>query len=373
MNKLPMIINFYLIKGFLKKFFHVFASISLLIFVINLFDVMNKVKDAQNITTIQMILMAFLQVPAFISDISIFIIMLGAMMTLSGLSAKSEITVMRSAGLSIWKIISPIIVTSFILGLISILIFSPLTISADKKYSAMSRELIKKEQKDSFSPKNGIWLKQANMDKKGQEIKIRANKIYRNNLQLEGVTVWFFDEKNKYYRKIDAKNMFLVDDKWQLKSAIINDGENLNTVAKEFEISTNLEPEFIVQKIINNFENVKLFSIVSLPKLINNLESSGFSSRKFKVYFHTLLNQPLLFICMVLIAAYFSINSIRNRNNIVYILAGIIFGLITYISLNIINALGSSGIIPLFMATWLVTILFLAVSTLLVFRKESLD
>jgi lipopolysaccharide export system permease protein len=109
-----------------------------------------------------------------------------------------------------------------------------------------------------------------------------------------------------------------------------------------------------------------------LPKLIENLESAGFSSRKFRVYFHTLLNYPLLFVCMTIIAAYFSINSIRNRNNVIYILLGVMFGLLTYIGLNIVNAFGASGIIPAFMATWLVTFLFLAVAILLLFRKENL-
>jgi lipopolysaccharide export LptBFGC system permease protein LptF len=75
---------------------------------------------------------------------------------------------------------------------------------------------------------------------------------------------------------------------------------------------------------------------------------------------------------MTLIAAYFSINNIRNRNNAVYIIVGVIFGLFTYIGLNIIGALGSSGLLPIFMSTWLVTFLFLAVATLLVFRKENI-
>ncbi len=373
MNKLPLIINFYLIKSFLKKFFYVVFSISILIFVINLFDVINKAKDAEMITTFQIITMALLQVPAFLFDISIFLIMFSAMITLSSLSAKSELTVMRSAGLSLWKILSPIMITSFVIGILMVLIFLPLTIMANKQYTSMSQEFIKKDKKDSFAPKNGIWLKQENMNNLQEEIKIRARKIYKNNLELREVAVWFFNKDNVFYKRIDAKKMLLINDKWHLESVIINDKDNINKEVETLEIATNLEPQFIIQKIINNFENVKLFSLLSLPKLINNLESSGFSSRKFKVYFHSLLNQPILFVCMVLIGAYFSINHIRNRNNMIYTIFGIMFGLIAYIGLNIINALGSSGIIPSFMATWLVTFLFLAMSTLLIFNKESID
>lgn len=372
MGKILSVINFYLIKSFLKKFFYVCLSISLLILIINLFDVSNKVKGVENITIAQILLMSALQIPPFIADIIIFIINLAAMLTLFELSSKSEIIIMRSAGMSLWKILSPMAISAFMIGLIFIFIFLPFTIFCSKSYKTMELQIIKKEQKDSFAPKNGIWLKQENINNPGQDIKIRAKKVYRKDLVLEDVTLWFFDEKNQFYKKIDAKNMFLYKGNWLIQSAILNDENNINKKIKSLEIATNLDPDFIVKKIINNFEDVKLFPILDLPKLIQNLESSGFSSRKFKVYFHSLMNYPLLFTAISLIASYFAINSIRSRNNMIYIVIGTIFGLITYISLNIVNALGASGVIPSFMATWMITLLFLAIAVLLVFRKENL-
>jgi lipopolysaccharide export system permease protein len=376
MKRLPLILNIYLIKNFLKQILYVSASISLLIFVINLFEIfnkINKIKDGYLISATQTLTMASLQVPAFLADIAIFVIMISAMITLFTLSSKSEITVMRSFGLSLWRILAPIMMSAFVVGLVFIFVFLPLTILANKKHTQMRQELIKKVEVGSFAPKNGIWLKQDNLEIVGEEIKIRADRIYKNNLRLEGVTVLFSSVDNVFYRRVDAKGMVLSEGKWHLDSVVINDSENVNKEADGLDIATDLDPEFIVQKIINNFEDVKLFSILSLPKLINNLEFSGFSSRKFRVYFHTLLTQPFLFMGMVLIAAYFSINSNRNRNSAIYVLAGVIFGLVTYISFNIVNALGSSGLLPSFVVTWLVTMTFVSTGALLVFRKESLD
>ena len=227
-------------------------------------------------------------------------------------------------------------------------------------------------QEDSFMPSGGIWLKQTNMENKSEEIKIRADKVYKNNLKMEGVTIWFFDKNHSFYKKINAKEIYLKEDKWILNSIIVNDDENINKELAGMTISTNLNSEFILQKIIDNFQDVRGFSIISLPKLINNLEASGFSSRKFRVYFNVLLNYPFLFVCMAIISVYFSINNIRSRNNVTYILCGIIFGLFTYILLNVVNALGYSGILPVFMSTWLVTFLLSAVAILLLFEKESL-
>lgn len=372
MKSLSFVIKFYIIKTFLKRFFYVTISISLLAFIINLFDVVGKSRYSGHIASEKILTMAFLQTPAFLSDIAIFIIFISAMLTLFSLSNRSEITVMRSCGMSIWGILYPMIITSFCLGIIFIFAFLPATISASKKFTAMEKTFIDKEDYNGFEPKNGIWLRQDNVDNKGEDIKIRAVKIYKKDLQLEDVTMWFFDKDAIFYRKIDAKKMWLTDGKWHLQSAVINDKDQINRNFDELYIKSNLEPEFILQKVINNFEDVKLFSVLELPKLIQNMESSGFSSRKFKVYFHLLLTYPLLFVAMTIIAAFFAINHIRNRNNIIYLILGMIFGLFVYICLNIVNALGSSGIMPYFAVTWLMLLLLFASGILMVFKKENL-
>jgi lipopolysaccharide export LptBFGC system permease protein LptF len=110
--------------------------------------------------------------------------------------------------------------------------------------------------------------------------------------------------------------------------------------------------------------------VVDLARLIYDLEESGFSSRKFRVYYYSLLNKPFIFIAAVLIACFFSLGSSRNKNSILYIIAGIMFGLILYIGLSIIQAFGSSGMIPPFSSTWIISVIIISLSILLVFRKE---
>jgi lipopolysaccharide export LptBFGC system permease protein LptF len=74
---------------------------------------------------------------------------------------------------------------------------------------------------------------------------------------------------------------------------------------------------------------------------------------------------------MTLIACYFGLNHIRNKNTILMIFIGIIIGLIFYITSSIMNALGSSGLIPIFASTWVIAIICLASGILLIYRKEN--
>jgi lipopolysaccharide export system permease protein len=365
-------INFYIIKKFLINFFLTFLSIALLICLINIFEILDRV-SGKEITMWQIFLLDVLQVPNFIEDIAVFLVMLASMITLTSLSVRSEITIMRASGLSFWQILSPIALSAFFLGLFFVLIFNPASITASKKLDIMERELISKQSLNILAPSGGIWLKQENYLNKNEDIIIRAQNIYRENLQMQNVSLWFFGQDDKFYKRIDAKNMILKDGNWYLKGVIINDDDNINTAQDRLKIPTKLESQFITKKILNNFENVRLFSVYGIPSLIENLQDSGFSPRKFLVYYHSLLIKPFLFVSMSLMAAFFAINNVRSRNNSIIFVAGIAVGLIFYVSLVIAVALGSSGLIPVFMATWMMAIILIIISVLLIFRKEIIN
>ncbi|MCE3255420.1 MAG: putative permease [Rickettsiaceae bacterium] len=360
---------FYIIKKFFFTFALVLISTVLLLAMINLFDLLDKI-SGKEIGIGEVIALDILQVPVFIEDISIFLVMLASMITLFSLSMRSEITVMRASGLSFWQILTPIALGAFLLGVVFVLVFNPISIAASKKFSLMEQKLIEKEETSLLSPPGGIWIRQQNTTNLDEDIIIRADKIYRKNLQMGNVSLWFFDKDQKFYQKIDAKTMFLRDGYWYLWHTIINDAEHINQRQENVRIATNLKAEFIAKKILNNFENVRLFSVYDLPSLIGELKDSGFSPRKFVVYYHSLLAKPFLFMAIALIAAFFAINNVRGKNNIMIFVFGIGFGLVSYISLIIINSLGASGLIPTFLSTWMVAIILLAISVLLIFRKE---
>ena len=369
---MPKTIYLHIIKKFITIFALVVTSISLLVATINLFELLNRI-SGKEVSFGQTILLDILQIPSFIEDISTFLVMLAAMITLFSFSIRSEITIMRASGLSFWHILFPIASGAFLLGIFFVLIVNPAAITASKKLTSMEQKLIEKETVGSLSPIGGIWIRQQNALNADEDIIIRADKIYRKNLQMTNVSLWFFDHNQKFYQKIDAKTMSLNEGYWFVEKAIINNAHDINRKKPDLKIPTNLKAEFIAKKILNNFENVRLFSVYDLPILIKDLKGSGFSPRKFVVYYNSLLAKPFLFVAMALMAAFFAVNNIRSKNNIMLFVTGIALGLISYIALIIVNALGSSGIVPTFLATWMMVIILMAISVLLIFKKEVIN
>lgn len=365
------VINNYIAKSFLVKFLQICLGFSLMIFFINLIDVLDKIRGSES-PFYSAILMAFLQIPDFLNDITASLVLISAIITFFTLSSRSEITIMRSGGFSLWQILQPITISAFLLGIFWITIFGPISTLMMKKFIELETRYVKEESREVIEPENGIWLKQDNIEKPNEELIIQAKKVYKENLELNEVSIWFFDQNGKFYKKIDADKMLLKEKFWLLENVISNDNNLLNKTTPTLTIPTNLEPDFITEKIVNNFQNVKLFSLFELPNLIKDLSASGFASTKFKIYLHSLLNKPFLFMAMALIACYFGINHIRNQNSIIMIFIGVSAGLALYISSTIINALGASGLISIFASTWVITIICLAIGTLLIYKKENL-
>lgn len=361
----------YIAKKFIIIFLQIIAGFSALIFFINLLDALDKIKET-DAPFYGAMAMAFLQIPDFLNDIVPSLVLISSIFTFFLLASSSEITIMRSSGLSLWSVSKPILISSFLLGVFWVVIFGPISIQMTKLFNQLEGKYVKNEMREVVAPKNGIWIKQDNIEYPGEELIIQARKVYQENLELDDVTIWFFDANNNFYKKINAKQMIMYENYWLLNNVIINEPDKLNKKIDSISIPTNLKANFVMQKIVNNFQNVKLFSIFVLPRLITDLRSAGFDSTKFKLYFHSLINKPLLFVAMSLIASFFGMNHIRNNNSFIMIFIGIIIGLALYVISTILGALGSSGAISIFASTWVITIICLAIGILLTYEKENI-
>ncbi len=364
------LINIYFAKNFLLRFLQISLGFSLLIFFINFLDALDKVRGSEA-PFYAPILMAIMQIPDFLNDVVSSLVLISAIITFFLFSSKSEITIARMSGFSLWQILQPIALSAFILGIFWVTVIGPISIIMIKEFEALENKYVKKELREVVAPQNGIWLRQNNSEIPGEDLIIQAKKVYSENLELDNVSVWFFDKDEKFYKKIDAEKMLMKDGFWLLQQATVNDHNSLNKKIDSITIPTSLKADFVIQKIVNNFQNVKLFSLFELPSLIANLQEYGFNSTKFKVYFHSLLSKPLLFLSMALIACYFGLNHIRDRNTVLMIFIGIIAGLVLYIIASIISALGSSGLIPVFASTWMIAIICMAIGILLIYHKEN--
>ena len=363
------ILNRYVSKLFLFNFLKVFLGFLLIIFLVNLIDNIDNV-GAGGASFASVFLMAILRAPDFLNAIAPSMILFASLLTFFSLSSHSEVVIIRVAGFSMWHFVLPMAICSFFCGIFWILIYNNISISSFKHANKIESMQKQSSARSFIAPKSGIWIRQDNSEHQDGYIIIKSRMVYKDNIQMIDNSLWFFDNQGDYYKRVDNPSMTLQDGYWQAEDSILNKDQIYNKKIGATKIFSNLKKDIFSEKFLNFLEDPRLFSIYRLPTAIADLESLGLDSTKFKVQLNYLLTIPILFVAMVLLAAFFGINNFRDLTASIKITVGVAVGLFIYISLNFIKALGASKIIPIFLSTWMVVLMCLACSTILIYRKE---
>lgn len=389
-------INIYLAKNFIKRFLQLTCAFSLLIFFISFIEIFNRTNQ-NKVTFIIKLAMSMCSVPQLINEISSSLILISAIICYFNLSMRSEITIIRNSGLSLWHIATPISISALFIGIFWIVIFQPLSIKSSKLLENFENinfgehKATQDGKKIKINSQKPIWLRQENLENEGEEIIIGAEGLDQDNLKFYNVSLWFFNKEGLFYKRVDSEEMALLNENLILKNNIINQeslilnneefqknfnllskesNKNLNQQLPKLVIKTNLSAEFILKKIFINTQNINNFNVFEIPKLIEEMENSGLNSQKYRVRLHYLCNLWLMFVAMTLIACYFGINHARNQKSLAMIFVGIIVGVAFYIASSIFNSIGSSGLISVFASTWMVSMICIAMGILLIYHKE---
>ena len=389
-------INIYLAKNFIKRFLQLTCAFSLLIFFISFIEIFNRTNQ-NKVTFIIKLAMSMCSVPQLINEISSSLILISAIICYFNLSMRSEITIIRNSGLSLWHIATPISISALFIGIFWIVIFQPLSIKSSKLLENFENinfgehKATQDGKKIKINSQKPIWLRQENLENEGEEIIIGAEGLDQDNLKFYNVSLWFFNKEGLFYKRVDSEEMALLNENLILKNNIINQeslilnneefqknfnllskesNKNLNQQLPKLVVKTKLSAEFILKKIFINTQNINNFNVFEIPKLIEEMENSGLNSQKYRVRLHYLCNLWLMFVAMTLIACYFGINHARNHKSLAMIFVGIIVGVAFYIASSIFNSIGSSGLISVFASTWMVSLICIATGILLIYHKE---
>lgn len=341
---------------FLKSFGLVFFCIS---GIIALFSIINNTKSfaskAVNVPFSVTAQFALLDVFYTLNTTLPLSVLLAGILTFWKLSRSSELTVIRSIGLSVWQFITPILGVCITIGLLNMTVLSPINSALQKRISKLSYKYEVSRSNPMLFSQQGLWLKEKS---DFTQSFINAGYIKKNGSSLNGKNVVIFvtDLNNNFLRRIEAKsatlnnkNLSLVDVKTITPQLLV---ENFKT----YEYPTSLT----IDKIEENSSAPETFSFWELPGFIKFFEEAGFSARKHKSYFYTLLFMPLTLCAMLFISAIFSISPKRNQTNLVLKLSGgVLVGFGMFFVEQIVRAMGASGRLPLFISS--ISVPFIAI------------
>lgn len=305
--------------------------------------------------------LTLLRAPSLAQALIPFVFLFGSIWMFHQLNKRSELSVMRAAGLSVWRLIGPAAFIAALFGVFVITVADPVS-SQLLSYA----EQVKAEKRGRASSlvkvfEDGIWLRQRNDE---AHVLINAKTNNREERSLETVTVWRFTPQNEFVERIDADKAVLSGTTMELHNVrITSPGEAAQRTAPIYAIATRLTADDLNERV----QAPETVSLWRLPHFIRLAETAGLPTVRYQIRFHDLCATPLKLLAMVLIAAAFSMRPHRMGGQLKLVLGSVGAGFLLYLLSEISTALGESEIAPVALAAWTpaVAATLIAVSALL--------
>ncbi|MEZ5781874.1 MAG: LPS export ABC transporter permease LptG [Rhizobiaceae bacterium] len=332
----------YLFRRYIVIMAWLFVGTFALIFIIDFAEFSSRTSSLPAFTLPLSLAIIGMRVPMFMQQTVPFIALLATMVLLVNLNRRSELVIIRAAGISVWRFLLPLGISAFLFGLLIILVFNPLAAAG-----LASSQLYEANMRASSPSSTDVvpWMRQkaGNVD-----TIIGARASLNQGTELADASFFTLDENQTIGERLDADRAYLRDGYWELVNVErFREGSHESNIAS-VNIPTNLRPEFVQERLATP----ETISIYQLPSTIRVAQSFGLRANAFAMQFHYLLALPPLLVAMTIIAATVSLRFTRTGISVPLILSGIVAGFLLYVVSVLVKAFGSSGIVPPVVAAW---------------------
>lgn len=362
MSLLPRTLSRYLARLFGLNL--IFMAVTLL-GVIYLFDMIELLRRASKFPDVPFAVvfnMGLMKIPDTSETILPFAVLFSAIFTFWQLSKRQELVVLRSAGVSVWQFLSPVILIAGLAGVLMVGVLNPLGAALYSRYSVLENKYLDRGQNNMVAVfEEGMWLRQETRE--GYAF-LHAGRIELPEWRLENVMVLFFWKDNQFDHRLDAQNASLKRGNWLFRETVLS----IPGKPSQRESASTLPTSLTTKEIEESFSAPQSMGFWQIPSFVSTLETSGFDSTRLRIHFQTLLAQPLLYLAMILLAASVALRPQRQGGAFFFIVAGILIGFFIFFLSGFLQTLGASHQLPVFLAAWSPAMLstLLGIATLLI-------
>lgn len=290
-----------------------------LIFVINTLDELRDVGTG-DYGLMQAVTHVVLELPHNLYQYFPMLVLMGGVLGLGILSSHQELVVMRTAGFSVRKIASSIIMAALLL----IFIATGIGESAGPKgfYAAESRKQSEQNGGQAVATKSGVWIHEGNNF-------LHINRVLGYH-HLEGITRYEFDNQHRLQAAYYVKSLQMEHKKWIVTDAVKTTFKADHTYSQplsQAEWDLPLNPNLLNVGLIAPPE----MSLVSLRQYSSHLAKNGLQAGEFQWEFWKRVFQPLTTLVMILLAIPFVLRTSRSVTMGLRVLFGITVGFAFYI------------------------------------------
>jgi LPS export ABC transporter permease LptG/LPS export ABC transporter permease LptF len=362
--RFPNILDRYMARKYIAIFVLVFLALLLISIIVTFFERIDNVYEHNKSLSLLFRYIQF-RIPEFVHYSLPVAVLATTLLTLGLMTKSNEITAMKACGISVYRLILPVI---FIAGLVSLFSFGlqeRVLPSANKKAEEVWNRINDRPAR-SYSFLDRRWV--LGRDK---------SRIYHYS---------YYEPASRAFSQI---SIYDVDPRsWSLQRRLYAEKGRLQATTlalasgwsrsfggeRESRFETFAETDLRLEEEANYFvkelTEPAQMSFRELREYTSEVEEMGFETTRFKVDLYTKLSFPLVSLIMALLAVPFAF-SMGKRGALVGLGLSVAIAMIYWGTLGVFRGLGYVGFLSAFLSSWGPNLLFCPLGLYLLFRLRT--
>jgi LPS export ABC transporter permease LptG/LPS export ABC transporter permease LptF len=367
----PRILDAYVLLEFLNMFSLILVAFVLLMLVFTVFDLLGDIlRNRIPLSVVGAYLVNL--TPLMIYRLAPLAVLIAVLVTFGVLNRNSEIIAMKATGISLYRLIVPVISVAAILS-ISLFLFDEYYLpQANRRQDALRNEIKGRPPQTVTHPEQNWIFGQPHPGEPGRIFYYKFFDPDRD--EFANISVFEFDPTTfALTRRIFATTAIWDNaaNTWRFQNGWQNDieGDHTNGFVRFTQTSfkeIHEEPAYFNKESLQ----AQQMNFGQLDRYIGDLRQSGFDTMKLRVALWQKLAYPLIAVAMAILAIPFAL-SMGRRGSLTGIAVAIGVALTYYVVDGLFGALGSVNYLPAAMAAWSSDILFGLVGGYLLLRTPT--
>ena len=352
------VIDKYLLREFFRNFLVSLAFFTILLLVVRFSEKEMGRFIRSRMSVWESMLSLLYQIPDFIIQVAPPSVLFSTFFCLGRMAQNNEITAMKAAGISLYRVFVPVFAAAFLISLLMIVFNDQAVTRATRKESEIRTPLSNTSRiaRDVVFGSSG-----------GRVFYIEL--LFLRTHQMRNITMYEFDEDNNVKSWTFAEEASWSGTTWRLRRGMTRTFEGkewYETPYEQKEITVNEDPEIMIKE----SRDLKETSFLDLLKLVKYKRAAERIVRRDLVSLYSRISFPFACFIMALLGAPLFVVFGKSGTAVGFLLTMAISFLYWGIAIAVFEALGNSGKLPPLLACWTANFIFAVVGIVFIYKVK---
>ncbi len=368
----PLLLDDYVMREYATNFALVLFSFATLFIIFTFFELIGDIiRNRTPLVTVGDYLINL--IPYIFYNVTPLCALVAVLITFGAFTRTSEITAMKATGISLYRIVTPVLVATLLIS-IGLFAFDEFYLPAANRRQEALRSVIKDKPARTFLRPDRQWISGQTISS-GDPQRIFYYQFFDSSKNVfANLTVFEFDPVTFALRRRifaasahwnERVNQWAFENGWQRTFS----GESISSY-QPFTITT--FPEIREQPLyfVKEDRPSQEMSYGELSGYIADLKQSGFDTKRLSVQLNRKIAYPLITLVMAMLAIPFSL-SMGKRGSLAGVATAIGLAIAYWAVDGLFQAMGNVATLPPIMAAWTPDVLFGIAGTYLLLRTQT--